>query len=48
MASSQGPRGRWMDFDDAASVLKTKNVKKMKKLGVQHMAFERGDKVSAA
>ena len=45
--STPGPKGRWMECVAAGEILNVKSMKKMKSLGVQHMSFERGDKVGA-
>ena len=45
--STPGPKGRWMEGVAVGEILNVKSMKQMKSLGVQHMSFERGDKVGA-
>ena len=45
--STSGTKCRWMESVAAGEVLNVKSMKKMKSLGVQHMSFERGEKVGA-
>ena len=45
--STPGPKDRWMESVAADEILNVKSMKKMKSLGIQHMSFERGDKVGA-